>query len=176
MSIPLLLLLLILPATLCADAPEPQPLKHGSNIYVEQEVNTFPDLHLYDASGERHRLSDHRGQLVLLNVWATWCAPCIEEMPQLVQLQERFPERLRVIALSEDRKGFDTITPFVQQHGLGALTHYQDKGGREFRKLRIRGLPISFLIDARGRLIATIQGVTNWQGDAMTGLIEQYSP
>lgn len=158
-----------------ADDPPPQPLHPGSNVYVEQHREPFPNITLYDSGGQPHSLTTFSGSLILLHVWATWCAPCVEEMPQLQALQARYPERLRVLAISEDRAGFGAIEPFIEEYDLHGLSHYWDKGGIEFRKLRIKGLPMSFLIDANGQLIATIQGPADWLAADMAGLIMKHS-
>jgi thiol-disulfide isomerase/thioredoxin len=153
-----------------AYAAPPLPLREGSPVYVEQEPYMFPDIRMFDATGQKTTLSQSNGKVRLINFWATWCAPCVHELPVLQALQERYPDTLQVIALNEDKDGFDTITPFVEKHGLQKLTHYWDRYGVEFGKLRMQGLPMSFLIDTEGRLIATIQGETDWLGDDMAGL------
>jgi thiol-disulfide isomerase/thioredoxin len=155
-----------------AAAPPPKPLREGVRIYVEQIRAPFPDIRMVDAEGKQHTLSESRGTLRLINFWATWCPPCVEEMPSLQALQQRYTKQLHIITLNEDRKAFDVITPFVQKHLLTSLTHYWDKNNLEYRKLQMQGLPMSFLVDAQGNLIATFEGKTEWLGVDVRGFIE----
>ncbi len=161
---------------ICAAHADPLPLKEGSRIYVEQTEKIFPDIGFTDENGAQHKLSDFQGKTVLLNFWATWCAPCIRELPQLNTLQDQERDRLHVINISEDRNGFEKITPFFETNNLPHLTPYWDKNGLEFRKLRMRGLPMSFLIDAQGQLIATIQGEIEWLGEDVASLLTKHAP
>lgn len=154
-------------------SPPPKPLREGLRIYVEQVRELFPDIRFYDVSGVQSRLSQSKGALLLVNFWATWCAPCVEELPQLQMLQERYAGKLRVIAINEDTKGFEVITPFVKQHALEGLAHFHDKDQIEYTKLQMKGLPMSFLIDEKGNLIATIMGKIDWLGSDMEGLLRK---
>ncbi len=168
--------LLTIAAEPALSQPATVPLKENSRIYVEQERTPFPDLAFYDGNGNARRLSDFQGKPVLVNFWATWCAPCIRELPQLQTLSQEYSKSLHIITIAQDRKGFETITPFIKHHQLEHLDHYWDKKNREFRKLGMRGLPMSFLIDAQGRLIATIQGEIDWLEPDVVAFLTQHSP
>lgn len=125
------------------------------------------DIGFKDLSGADRRLADYRGRTVLLNFWATWCVPCVKEMPELVELQKRIgPERLTVLALSQDRLDPAKVQAFVDKHGLGSLTIMQDRTGDSGRAYGIRGLPTSVVLDAEGREIARAEGVPEWLGEA----------
>lgn len=152
---------------------KPLPLHEGSPIFVEQERRPFPDIRFYDAHGMQFRLSDYRGKMVLLNFWATWCAPCIRELPLLDELQAQHKDKLSVIAISEDRAGFGAITNFLEKRPVEHLAVFHDKNTLEFRKLQMRGLPMSFLIDAEGKLIATVQGEIDWLSEDIEGLLKK---
>ena len=153
-------------------SPPPKPLREGVRIYVEQVREPFADIGFHDASGDESHLAQSNGTLRLVNFWATWCAPCVEELPQLQKLQQKYASKLTVIAVNEDAKGFDAITPFVKEHALEGLVHFHDKNQIEYRRLQMQGLPMSFLIDAKGGLIATIEGKIDWLGADMEGLIK----
>jgi hypothetical protein len=77
------------------------------------------------------------------------------------------------MTINQDKAGFDTITPFVKKHDLNGITHYWDKYNIEYTKLRMQGLPMSFLLDVQGNLIATIEGRVDWLGKDVAGLIEE---
>ena len=107
-----------------------------------------------DLSGDTLSLSALRGQAVLLNVWATWCAPCRHEMPGLQALHERYAGRgLRVVGVSVDTRGSDDpIRRFVDEFGI-SFTILFDPADAVSRRFRINAVPETFLIDAQGRIV-----------------------
>jgi thiol-disulfide isomerase/thioredoxin len=134
-----------------------------------------PDLAFTDAQGRPLTLKDFRGRVVLLNLWATWCAPCIEEMPSLDKLQARLggPE-FEVLALSLDRGGWNQVEPFARKLGLRHLSYYLDPPSSAMGALKPRGLPTTYLIDRDGRMVGKLEGAADWSSPAAQRLIEHY--
>ncbi len=134
-----------------------------------------PALTFRDRTGAALDLGKFAGRVVLVNFWATWCSPCIREMPSLVRLQQRLGGKsFTVIALSEDRTGFDVITPFIAEHGLDALPVFHDPKSRSALALKIPGLPTSVLFDREGRELGRLEGQAEWDSDEAVALIEYY--
>jgi thiol-disulfide isomerase/thioredoxin len=134
-----------------------------------------PALAFRDRAGAALDLGKFAGRVVLVNFWATWCAPCIREMPSLVRLQQRLGgDAFAVIALSQDIKGFDVITPFIAKHKLEALPVFHDPQGRSLLALKILGLPTSVLFDRSGLELGRLSGVAEWDSDEAVALIEYY--
>jgi thiol-disulfide isomerase/thioredoxin len=96
----------------------------------------------------------------LLNLWATWCAPCVAELPALVRLQARVPG-LRVVAINTDRKGIDAAA-FLQANRARALTPYRDSDVVMLKSFKAFGLPLTVLIDPEGKIIARAEGPAEW--------------
>lgn len=116
-----------------------------------------------DAAGKRRTLADFRGRHVLLNVWATWCVPCREEMPSLERLQIKFGgPQFMVLALSVDSGGVDAVRKFYAELELKALDIFVDRSLQVNSTLRIVGLPSTVLLDAQGREIARHIGPAEW--------------
>jgi thiol-disulfide isomerase/thioredoxin len=132
-----------------------------------------PPLSFADQSGKTVTLADFRGRVVLVNLWATWCAPCIQEMPSLARLQARL-DRLAVLAISEDRRGAEVVSPFVEKLGLSGLGIYLDPKNDVDHALGVEGLPTSILIDRDGRILGELQGAADWDSPNMVKLIEGY--
>jgi len=123
-------------------------------------------------NGKSLRLSDHRGKVVFLNFWATWCPPCKEEMPSMERLYQRFKgQGLVVLAVSVDAEGAEVVTPFVKAHKLTypiGLDPKMTLAG----KYGVRGLPASFFVDKKGNLVALALGPREWDSKAAHALIE----
>lgn len=126
----------------------------------------------FDADGAEHTLADFAGRGVVVNLWATWCVPCVAEMPAL-QAAARLlvPEGIVVLPLSSDRGGAAVVRKFYDSHGIDALPVWLDPKGDLARAWGARGLPTTFIIDREGRLRAKLEGGADWAGAAMLAAI-----
>ncbi len=127
------------------------------------------------ADGQVTTLAAFQGRVVLLNFWATWCAPCIREMPSLDRLQARLKgEGLDVVAVSEDFAGMDLVGPFFERLKLENLAIFLDSDGALGKVFGIVGLPTTLLIDREGRLVGGLEGPAEWDSDEAVALIRHY--
>lgn len=133
-----------------------------------------PDVDFTTRAGEPVRLSSFRHRLVLINLWATWCGPCVREMPSLDRLQAKLGGDLTILAISEDRGGAKTVDPFLAKHGIKTLTAYLDPSGAVAHAFGVQGLPTSFLIDGDGRVLGSLEGAADWDSPAMMALLRHY--
>lgn len=119
-----------------------------------------PDVELVSLGGEEVSLASLRGRAVLLNLWATWCMPCIAEMPELAALQERLgPEGLVVVGVSvDDEEASEKVRAFVSERKVG-ISVWLDPEMEVYDALRVRGLPASFVVDREGRILWRRDGV-----------------
>ena len=173
--------LTVLAVALLSGAPasggEPPPLK-GVFQYdftpldppVPAPLGTF-----YDLSGAPVKLSDFKGRLVLLNFWATWCAPCVREMPSLDRLQAAYRHRgLAVLGVSIDRGGMAAVRPFIQRLSLLHMGLYLDTKSVLARAFGIVGLPTTFVIDPKGLVVAVMNGPAEWDSEDAKALVDHY--
>lgn len=117
-------------------------------------------------------LADHKGKAIVLNFWATWCPPCIEEMPSLDRLAARHAgSHLAVITVAMDRASEEKIRAFHDEHELLHLTIQRDPDMKLARSMRLFGLPTTFLIDHRGHVVAQLVGEAQWDGDEALAVI-----
>lgn len=149
--------------------------------FLPVEVGTrAPNFVATDLDSRRVALEELQGDVVLLNIWATWCAPCREEMPSMQRLHERFAEQgLRVVAVSVDSEttqrlgvgptGGD-VRAFVEQYGL-TFDVWLDPAGEIQRIYRTTGVPESFLIDRHGAIVKKVIGATDWDSEAHQDLV-----
>lgn len=118
-------------------------------------------------------LSDYKGKVVLVNFWATWCAPCVSEMPSLDQLQKKMgKDKFVILPLSLDGPTRAKVAPFYQDKKLGELGIYFDKGRSAMQALGISVLPTSILIDADGRELGRIEGEADWSAPEALALMK----
>jgi thiol-disulfide isomerase/thioredoxin len=132
-----------------------------------------PDLRFRDMQGNETGLAAFRGRAVVLNLWATWCAPCREEMPSLDRLQAMFPkEELVVLALSVDRAGPERVQAFLAEIGVTNLAVYRDPKAAAARILKLPGLPATILIDRAGREAGRLFGIAQWDAPAAVAAVK----
>ena len=128
------------------------------------------------ADGAIHSLTEFKGRLVLLNLWAPWCAPCVKELPALAALQRSLRnERFTVVAVDVGRDTLPEAAAFLATHGATALRPYRDSNSSTFRAYGAFGLPVSILVDAEGREIARALGPAEWSAPDSVRYLRQLS-
>ena len=141
------------------------PLAHGEVAALTMATTPLrlPDLAFEDEDGKPRKLSDWRGRIVLLNLWATWCVPCRKEMPALENLQTKLggPD-FEVVAVNIDTRDPEKPKNFLKDAHLTRLGYFSDQKAKVFQDLkgigRALGMPTSVLVDGQGCEIATIAG------------------
>ncbi len=127
--------------------------------------------------GAETNLAAFRGRVLLVNVWATWCPPCVVEMPALDRLQAQLgKEGVSVLAVSQDRGGLGTVVPYFASRQLRSLAPYSDAKGYLADALGVRGLPTSFLVDPQGRIVGKMEGPAEWDSPDGKALVRYYLP
>ena len=133
-----------------------------------------PDVTVETRSGDTVRLPDLKGRPVLINFWATWCGPCVSEMPALDALAaERAGTPLVIMAVSEDRKGESVVAPFIKKLGLTRLPIYLDPDTKALAAFGSDALPTTVLIDRNGREVGRLFGAASWDSAAARRLIDK---
>lgn len=141
---------------------------HGRPFARATAAKEMPPLAFENAAGEPRTLAHFKGKLVLLNLWATWCAPCREEMPALDRLQAALGgPRFEVVALSVDQQGPEVARKFFADVGVKSLALYVDRSAQATFKLGAVGLPSTLLVDPRGREIGRHVGPAKWDSPAV---------
>ena len=121
-----------------------------------------PQMELFDGS-KKTSLAAYSGKFVLVNFWATWCAPCVKEMPSLDRLANRLAEQgLVVVAISQDKGGVFEVKPFLQKLKLNNTRILYDTKGLTFRNYGLRGLPTTVLVSPQGMVVARLEGGAVW--------------
>jgi cytochrome c biogenesis protein CcmG/thiol:disulfide interchange protein DsbE len=129
-------------------------------------------------TGRPVTLADYKGDVVLLNIWATWCEPCKVEMPSMERLQKELgPEGLKIVAVSVDEGGAEAVRQFTRDYGL-TFQVLHDPSGRIQRTYQTTGVPESFVINRAGRIVKKVVGASDWDAavnkDLMRRLLAQH--
>lgn len=171
------------PAASIATAPaaEGQVAGGGKGILtafvVKKPPGQLPDVSFMGAGGAPATLRGLLGKPLVLNIWATWCAPCREEMPSLDRLQQQLgTDKLKVVALAVDRAGFDGAAKFLADIKVEHLTLFADPTMRAGSALRAVGMPTTILIDAEGREVGRLAGPAQWDSDDAKKLVASLLP
>lgn len=140
---------------------------------VRPERKPVPEISFLLADGAATSLAQWKGRVVLVNLWATWCAPCREEMPSLARLQtEMGSPEFEVVAIAVDRKGLEASGKFLKEVEATALKLYADPSTEALGKFLAVGLPSSILIDRQGREIGRLAGPAEWDSPEAKTLIK----
>jgi len=140
-------------------APPPTP----DAILLHSPPLPVPEQFYIKENGEKAQITDHHGKIVILNFWATWCAPCVREMPHLDSLKSKLPPDLfTVLVLSIDARGKEKARPFIEKLGLTNLDADLDPRSKLARELGARGMPTTFVFNTSGEVIASAEGFAEW--------------
>ncbi len=149
-------------------APAASPLAGLSKgsmapLVARSEPIDLAEFSFADKDGGTKTLKDFAGKVVLLNIWATWCVPCREEMPALDKLEAKLGGKdFAVVAVNIDKGGPDKAAAFLQETGVTHLPLYTDPDGKLFATLKAVGMPTTLIIDREGREIARLVGPADW--------------
>jgi thiol-disulfide isomerase/thioredoxin len=139
---------------------------------IKPERRPVPEVKFTDADGKPLTLAGWKGRVVLVNLWATWCAPCRKEMPALAALQTAMGgDDFEVVAISVDRKGIEKSAAFMQEIGVSTLRLYADPSTEALNTLQGVGLPATVLIDRNGNEIGRLLGPAEWDSPEARALI-----
>jgi thiol-disulfide isomerase/thioredoxin len=152
-----------LPATAWAEIPKNLATGAMARFKPARPPKPMPDLEFLDADDKSLRLANLTGKARLINLWATWCAPCVKEMPSLDRLQAALPrDRFVVLPISLDGPSKAKVAPFYKERELTNLGIYYDKGRKAMSVLGVSLLPTSILVDPVGRELGRIEGDADW--------------
>lgn len=144
-----------------------------------KEVDFLPpepvaDFQFKNEAGKTLKLSDFKGKPLIVNLWATWCAPCVHEMPGLSAIQEQFAQQgLQVLAISQDFNGLELVRSFYQKQGITNLPIYLDPKLEILSQINAKGIPATLFIDKNGKRVAQISGAIDWHSTGVLNAVKQ---
>lgn len=170
------------PANACAPASEtvrrvaPRARGEVAAFQAEATPRPAPALTFKGPDGADVTLADLGGRTLLVNLWATWCAPCKAEMPALDRLQADLgDEDFAVVAINVDTRNVDKPPTWLKDNGIGTLAYYSDPAGRVLPAIQqgtgSTGLPTTILVDPQGCQIGVVKGPADWASEDAKRLI-----
>lgn len=134
-----------------------------------------PNIRMSDAQGNPATLEQFKGKVVLFNLWATWCPPCIREMPDLNQLATQYKGRgFVVVPVASGRQGEEEPSEFLRKRKLNALSTLYDPDSEFLRTFGLESLPTTFVIDREGKMRGGVVGILDWSSTEAKQLIEAF--
>lgn len=128
-----------------------------------------------DADGRERTLQQFGDKVVLLNLWATWCAPCLKELPSLDRLQAQLGgDRFEVVAVSVDRRGVEAVRPYFEKLGISHLTIYVEPQNRLAQSLGLQVLPSTIIVGPHGLMAGKLIGTAEWDSPEALDLLRHY--
>jgi len=148
----------------------------GKSMQLRESPEPAPEVPVQTPDGGTVRLDEFAGKVVVLNVWATWCAPCVEEMPTLEALHTETGEDVHVMAVSQDRGGMDAVGPFLDNRvDVPELPIYLDPDGELASALDVRAMPTTFVLDTEGRVLGSVEGPLDWNSESVRAFVAHYA-
>jgi thiol-disulfide isomerase/thioredoxin len=174
------LLIAFLVVSVGAQAKKYDPPLTGDMVKLETypEPKYIPEVMLSRVPEGLSYLSEYKNSVILLNVWATWCPPCVEELPSLNALQTAMGnDDFKVVSVSLEQDTPDVVKKYLDDNKLTQLIPFVD-ANHDIQKLKllkdVPGVPVSLLLDRQGRVVARYQGNADWNGRSARAVIEYY--
>jgi thiol-disulfide isomerase/thioredoxin len=152
--------------------PHAESLSALQGLMRSDPPRDLPETGFVTADGTAHSLSDFAGRGMVVNLWATWCAPCVAEMPSLESLAKALaPVDIAVLPLSSDRGGAATVAGWFGQHGITGLPVLLDPRGALARAFGARGLPTTIIVNTANQEVARLEGAADWGTPRVVAMI-----
>ncbi|MEO1044420.1 MAG: TlpA disulfide reductase family protein [Pseudomonadota bacterium] len=152
--------------------PPPPELGPSGKLDISKRGTPAPEGSFTAPDGSAVSLADFRGKPLLVNLWATWCGPCVFEMPTLDKLAVREEERLQVLVVSQDNKGAEVVGPFFAERDFQKLQPYLDTENTLGFAIGTGVMPTTVLYDSQGREVWRMLGGMNWFGSRAATMLE----
>ena len=146
------------------------------NLVINKELKKYDGLTFLDAKNEQLNLNEYKGKLIILNFWATWCAPCKEEMPSLDLLQSNNRlNNLKIFPINVGQENAEKAAKFFKSLKIQNLNLYFDSSVNLTKKFGLRGIPTSILFNKEGKEFARIIGSINFQDEKFLNWLSKYN-
>ena len=161
------------PAPQAQESAAAEPAAAPAAPDATQKGKAVPTVEVKNGEGAAAKLSDLKGKPLLVNLWATWCVPCVKELPTLDALAAREGAKLQVVVVNEDLEGPRVVAPFLKKRPLKTLKPWLDSANALMIPLKVASLPTTILYDAQGKEVWRISRDMDWSSREAAALIAQ---
>jgi len=155
----------------------PDDLPDALDAITKIMPQTPPNLTFTTPKGKQLSLANYRGHPLIVNLWATWCGPCVAEIPSFAALAATLkPAGILILPISIDLGGAQDVRPFYASHNIQNLPILLDPNGDNMTTLGTNSVPFSLVINAAGQAVATMDGAANWNTPGMIAYLKSLSP
>ena len=138
------------------------------NLIVHKDKKKIENIEFIKSEGEKVSLNNFKSNPLIINFWATWCAPCKKELPDLNLLDQKLEKyKIDVLTISIDKKNIKDQIKFLSKNGASDLTHFFDKKMNIFKAMNLRGVPTTLLVDKTGLVVSKHEGILKWSEDVI---------
>jgi thiol-disulfide isomerase/thioredoxin len=138
-------------------------LPDAMDVLTQMMPQAAPKLVFRNIKGKQLGLPDYAGHALVVNLWATWCGPCVAELPSFAALSHQLAgSGALVLPISIDMNGADAVRPFYKSHGITSLPILLDPDGTNLEVLNTDGIPVTIILNAAGQMVARMDGAANW--------------
>ena len=142
---------------------------------MTSRLRPSPEVAWRDAGGQEVSLATFRGKVVMLNFWASWCSPCLRELPSINRLQARLGgDQFTVVALNVDRGGKSVASRYTRRLKLDKLELYLDQDNTTAKSMKLQSMPTTIIFDAKGREVGRLVGAAEWDMEEAVNLIKWF--
>lgn len=166
-------------SALAQDRSEIEALQTGDmkKLQVHATPKSVPDIAFDTADGGKATLADYKGKLVVVNFWATWCAPCRKEMPMLDALQDQLGgDAFEVVTIATGRNAPQAMKAFFDEIGVKHLPLHKDDNSALARAMGVLGLPVTLILSPEGEELARLTGDADWSSDSAKAILQALMP
>jgi len=148
-------------------------IENIKNLKIHSKIKKLENIEFYNSKKQIFNLSKFNGKIVILNFWATWCLPCREELPSLNMLQKKFSNNLKIITINIGRENFEIINEFLLELNIDAIEPYKSNTADVSKKIKLRGIPTTLIINKQGIEIARALGSIDFVNKDFINWIDQ---
>ncbi|MBT4990091.1 MAG: TlpA family protein disulfide reductase [Rickettsiales bacterium] len=143
-----------------------------AKIEALKTLEDVPELQFLNRNRELKSIFDYKNKVILVNFWATWCLPCVKELPKLNNLKTKYKDKIEIITISIDSSEFDEVKTFFDKMNLKSLNYYMDHNNFSYVASRSLGVPTTLLIDKEYKIHYRISGFVDWKNKKNQALVE----
>ena len=134
----------------------------NNELIFNNSPKKIENFDIYDLNDKKYNINDFKNKILIINFWATWCPPCIKEIPELINLQKKFEDKIKVIFITVDSNPKNIIPKFLKKNNFSNFDVFLDTNFSIAKKLNVKVMPTSLILDVEQKEIIRVEGYIDW--------------